>query len=98
LFFDSRYTISKDAHDHLESFRCQRWGLMTRTGRYVADLTSYPFFNRHIVCCRLLPHCRFNKVRSSLRRSRTLPLGFSGEMTANDQSCDRICGKRFSKE
>jgi hypothetical protein len=34
-------TISKDAHNHLESFRCQRWGLMTRTGRYVADLTSY---------------------------------------------------------
>lgn len=34
-------TISKDAHDRLESFRCQRWGLMTRTGRYVADLTSY---------------------------------------------------------
>ena len=26
-------TISKDAHDHLESFRCQRWGLMTRTDR-----------------------------------------------------------------
>ena len=31
-------TFAKDAHDHLESFRCQRWGLMRRTDRHLLEL------------------------------------------------------------